>query len=1452
MKTVWKIVRRILLTAGLVVYILVALLNYSIVQSVAGVVAGQYFTKEWGGKLYIGALHVMPFDHLIADDLLWVSPTDDTLLVADRLSVSFERFPFRGDALELDKVLLRNAYYHLSTENHEINLKFVIDYFKSNKPSKKHGPFTVKANELVLDNVHYKMDLPDHRSKVYPYGVQIPHMEFYGIDAKIKDITVVKDDVRCKIVRMSTRERSGFELKRLSARIHSSPYEIMAQELDLETGESHIVADARLTFKGWKGIKGYVSTVQQEVELKEGTRVSMHDVAYWAPVLWGIDAVVEATGMAHGTVDSIATDMTVTWGTRSMALVNGTVRGLPKIDTTEFDIVVNRLVTNREDMEPLLGLTTLDATTERLLAAASDISLQAQVLGGIKNHALARVSMDCGIGELFVDASLQRTPQGYRMGFATNSNSMDLSALQTEWVSEAGFDLKMDGMWRGDFKKLNQWDKRLGMMIDGRVKNCIVKGCHLTDMQLGGELKNGQLRFQAESADSLADLTLTASANLKDSVKRYALDADIRNLDLKVLPHPFGSRIALQAHGNSLEELTGELQASATRYGHLEVPHISLTVESDRHGKEIELVSDLADATVRGHFAYGDLPLMLKHFGERYLPSMFNRRSMTAIVNDIAEDVMSSIADNTMRFRLKWKDDGNVLKEWLEDVSIAPGTVVDGSYNYGEQLKVVVRSDSMSVGSVRLENMGIVGHPIGDKYTLQIEAQSLNIGKIELLERVSLTANCSPELGTVELKWGSNSDAIRGDLMVGLDGNNLTVIKPWFYVGETRWELSADRIVIDNKPRFSLEADGLTVASNEQQIKGHLFLKGLPNDCVELTFDKFDLDLLSSVLLQDSPLEVAGDINGRFSLYGLAQTPYFNANLSIDSCKVNRQALGRMNLRSQWDAERNLLQMQLLNRQLRARGGIGLGKKDPDLDFSVDFNNLELAVAEPLLAAFSSHFQGQLQGSFDIGGTVAHPLFVGEAEVENGALKIDITDVTYHFADSIQFSNNTIILDNFEIEDPLGNKAIANGTIKLTDEKELEIDLGLTADNLLVLNRKEGDDFYGRLLAAAEARVSGTTDMLDIDVTARTNPGCELTIPVNRQQRVKAQNYITFVNGQESTVTHTRDEESKKKRDYNLELDLAITNDAKINLPMDFQEVDVNVGATGSGDLHLGLNGSNPAQMMGSYEITSGTMKVGLLSVYEKRFTIENGSSLNFQGNVPDARFDLKAVYSQRVNMSTLTGSLSSVDNTQKYLQVENVIAIAGTLREPKISFDIRLPNADQSVEEEVFAYIDRSNELDMLNQTISLLISGSFYNVNSDSQTGSNPLDIVTSFVGNSLTDMVQFVDVNIDFRSATEVTKEQLDVNISKDWGRWYLESTLGYGGESRDLEASTVNGAIIDALIGYRLTPLFHLFAYNRTNTNDYTRIDLPYKQGAGLKLTKDFDSWSELFGKKRKKK
>ena len=84
-KKFWKIVFRVLMILGLVVYVIVALLNYSLVQTYVGALAGSYFSKEWGGTVRIGALHAMPFDHLIADNLLWISPTGDTLLVSEQL-----------------------------------------------------------------------------------------------------------------------------------------------------------------------------------------------------------------------------------------------------------------------------------------------------------------------------------------------------------------------------------------------------------------------------------------------------------------------------------------------------------------------------------------------------------------------------------------------------------------------------------------------------------------------------------------------------------------------------------------------------------------------------------------------------------------------------------------------------------------------------------------------------------------------------------------------------------------------------------------------------------------------------------------------------------------------------------------------------------------------------------------------------------------------------------------------------------------------------------------------------------------------------------------------------------------------------------------------------------------------------------------------------------------------
>ena len=201
-------------------------------------------------------------------------------------------------------------------------------------------------------------------------------------------------------------------------------------------------------------------------------------------------------------------------------------------------------------------------------------------------------------------------------------------------------------------------------------------------------------------------------------------------------------------------------------------------------------------------------------------------------------------------------------------------------------------------------------------------------------------------------------------------------------------------------------------------------------------------------------------------------------------------------------------------------------------------------------------------------------------------------------------------------------------------------------------------------------------------------------------------------------------------------------------------------------------------------------------------------------------------------------------------MQVEDIITLSGTLQDPSISFDIQLPNAEQSVHDQVFTYIDKNNERDMLNQSISLLLLGRFTpsgiaegdaNLFSD---GSS-LNLLTSSASSIVSNMVKVVDVNFKYQAGTTSSTGKFDVGISKQWNKFYFESTFGYGNTTNEIENTTPNVLVGDVEAGYRFNPYFNSYGFHRSNTSFYTRTEMPYKQGIGIKLTKDFDNIYDLF-------
>ena len=1477
MKKAWNIVWKTAVALLVAAYVCIALVNYSVVQSIACNEASRYFSTEWGGELKIGSIHVNPFNHLVANELLMVAPDGDTILDAETLRVHFKQFPFHGDRLHLGRVYLKNAYYHLAiyrtddpdapdfvrnmpNKKHStgLNLHYIINHYYKGSGGHKGGKFTVDVDEAVLSHVHYKMDLPEREATKYDYGVSIPHMEFYDIQSKITKIHVVNDDVTCRLVRFSTEERSGFKVNDIAAHVHVSGNDITVKGLKVDTDRSRVKADVEITYDGWGGMSDYLSDVRHDITLAEGTSVALSDAAYWAPVLWGIDVQLTPVGRVTGAVDSMHTDnMSLRFGHASEVAIDGDIAGLstPRNMTLALDNLALRF--EQSDLRQICAMMPKYITpkTERLLRQLEYIELEGQAHGGWQHESTANLNLVCGLGNLRADATMTPRTGGRRVILHADSDGMGLTPLGSDWLTHSGFNLNVDADVPNDMKNLRAIEAEAFADLVGSV----VKGSNLNHINLHADMKEGKLDFAASCNDSLLDADLTGTAKLTEDERTLHVHLDLNRLqaDTFGLAKPEYGNISthLEANfkGNSIDEMRGMLVASNTRVGRIAMDELRLSVTSeDSVNKSLRLESDAITANASGRFAYSDLPLMMQHIAYIALPEDLH------LVEQPDSTRMEGIARNTLNFHLRVNDSKHISNA-IPKLSLAEGTRIDGTYNNNDLLRLVARSNEVRYASVTVEDIGMSTQYDAGGYHVYVESPGITVGSLNLLNDIGLDISSNREMADIRIAWGDTTQSSHGDLQIALREGDISVLNPYFYIGETPWQLGIDDMHLSTLPRFTIAGSGISLESAQQKIEASLSLRNMDNDCVELSFDNFDLGPVCSLLLQESPLSVNGTVDGRFSLYGLSATPYFNANLSIDSCILNRQELGVLTVRSNWNAEMNTLNLLVDGNTLHATGWIGLGEKDPDLSFNVGFNQFELASIAPLLSTFSSRFEGQLEGELDIDGTLGNPNVIGEAYVNSGVLKVDMTGVTYYFNDSIRFANNLISLSRFKLLDQMGNIATFDGRIGYNGLDNINIDLRLNTDNLLVFNQRSGDQFYGTLLVAAEGSVTGNTDMLNIGIRARTNPGSTLTVPVSDRRQVQSQDFITFVGDYE--IQPEEQEQSKSSAlGFNLEMDLSITPDVQLNLPMDFSEVTVGVKGSGNGDLHMTLDKQLSPQVMGSYEITSGTLKLSFISLLEKTFSLEPGSSLNFQGSLPDARFDMQAVYSQRVNLSTLTGSLSAIDNTQKYIQVEDIIAINGTLNEPKISFDMRLPNADASIEEEVFTYIDRNSERDMLNQTISLLLLGQFYNANGNMNDNTDLLgsglssgySMVASKMGSMVSDMVNIVDVDFKYKAATEMTNEQVDVNISKDWGRWYLESTLGYGGDSRELENNANGNAIIDALLGYRINPLVHLYAYNRTNNNDYTRIDLPYKQGAGLKLTKDFDHWSELFSRKKKDK
>ena len=1464
----------------LVVYVVVALVNYSPVQTLMGSAVSQRLSEQSGGTVRVGSIGVNVLNHVKLRDILLVTPQGDTVCNGERISVRFEEFPFLGDGLHFSRVYLRNIYYCFANAGYEgkdFNLSYLINCFAPEEPGPREGEpkhFYVYVDQLVLSNVHYRMDLKT--SPTAPHwdnGVDIPHMEYPVVNGKFRNIRVDADHVTCKIERLAAREKSGLDVQRLSGNVYVSNHGICCSDFDVKTDKTHLLMDVILDYPTWETMQYYVDSVYMTVKFKPGTVGCMADAAYWAPVLWGMDEEVGLDGLMYGPVANLhANGMNIRFGEESRLNFDGYIYGLPNIDTTIISGDIHKMHTTYADLAAVKHPEGYQMRVEQLVKKLNNLDLDASFLGTI-NDFYATVDMKTDMGGLDADLLLKMNPAKGDFDYHAElkSDGMQLAALfPNDWVSRSGFNVTAHG---------SGFDpKHMVANVDGHLVNTNFRGKHIAQTDFVIAADRGLMDLTLRCPDPLMDVDVKGTMNLRDSLYRYTATVDVGSLDMAALrlmeadsAATLRGNLRLDGAGNDLETFRGELalgdMALCLDDRKLLLHRTLLTAQNEGHTKHLALSSDLFDFTMQGYFDYADFGPLVTKFKHDFVPVYFAQETVPVPVDEQA------IADCNFQFNLRWIDSTDRVAAFVPGLHIAKGTALQGNYNYVESLKLAGRSTAISMGSVDLSEVVLNTYSRGNLYGCILTADQVQVAETPVLEMCRLSARLAPQTSTLSLFWDDQAEEpSKGRLSFQMnstpDSNTLTITRNEFFIHGDPWRLSAAGPIV-------LARDGITAhrvrgASSGQSVLASFDRHHEEEDELLMEFESFDLESIS-FLLQPTGFSVAGVMDGNLSVQGFDDQPHFDANLTIADCNVNDQLLGDAQVSVNWNSERNRLYLDLQTSlpkddgpitPLLAKGYINLGdvQDTNQMRFDVKFDEFALQTVSPLVRDFSSRFEGCLHGDLSVSGTPQAPVISGEAAIDRGLIKVDFLNTVYSFDDTIRFDNENISLKNFAVHDEKGGTAYLNGGVHHHNFKDFRLDIGISTDQFLFLNTtaRDNSSYYGTVLAYANGRVSGPLDNLDINVRARTMPGSSLYVPISDQLQVQEADFIEFVSDETSVdeVLGQRHGAAANDNKFRLTIDIDVTPDVKLFIPMDFSSMYVDIGAVGTGDLQLMVSNETDFSLLGNYEIGSGNMSLNLLGLITKNFTVDEGSSIRFTGAIPDAIFDIAAVYSQRVNISTLTGSVSTNERVQSNVPVENVIALNGTLTSPTLAFDIRLPNADQSLQDEVFAFIDRTNERDMLNQTFSLLIMGQFYNSGNSAVSNGNLIDngissgysVVANSLGSVVSNMVEFVDINFGYKAATDLTTEHYELDINKEWNKFYLETSFGYGGDSRVMSTiSNDNNLTGDMLLGYKLNRRLHLFVFNRSNTNDYTRSDLPYKQGLGLKYTQEFDKLGELFGR-----
>lgn len=1417
-------------------------------------------SKELNARVSVGRISYSLPATIRIEDLFIGDQHQDTLFYIKETKADFkllERFRHlvRFGKVSLEDVTVKFREYE---SDDALNFEFFFDYLAGDGPrdtTKAPEIWTLIFEEVSLKNASFALKFDGDTVEGRQFNES--DFRFNSIYAELQDFHVVDDSLAFYTKHLSLKEKNSFQVKHLStdARIHSKGMRF--SDLSLVTANSQVSDYFEFAYDSWRSFNNFEDDILMIAEMKEA-KVSFKDLSYFSDVLLDWDEQYTLSGKASGPLSSMkGKNIRVQHGAETSIIGNFSLRGLPDIDATLMSFELDDARSNMLEISEM----THQEFPENFQKLGK-IRFQGAFTGFLDDF-VAFGDFQTALGQARTDINMKLSgSEGFSgslaltdfdLGILVDNPSIGKTSLQSK-VNGHGYAIET-----------------MEAKLEGKAGYFELNSYAYKDIKLDGLLKNRFFEGNAKINDDNLQLTFTGKIDMKGEQPIYDFVSQIYYADIARLGYmPENSlkvlgKIEMDAVGGDIDNLIGTINlrdVRAVSHGKsFYLDSLKLSSGLSGFGRNLHIQSDVLDLDLNGQYKLSTLDKTINNYLAQLLPNTLKLEKQ-------------ELEDQEVDFTINFKRSKELTALFVNETWLDKG-IAKGHFNSARnEISLDIALEDAHYDNMELKNIHLSADSTSEtELHLKVNVDQILVSDSAFLSDVLVDLHGRQNLVDFKVRIKSDPNNSYVKLNGLLDFSDTSVVakfnRSFLNVDSVVWAIhDTSKIQLTHWenldiPWFRMESKGQSI-----QVEGRSY--GREDDRLKVDCKNFDLSTFNTFLFPNGDNSIAGKANGTFNILSFkGKIPLFTSDLEVKNLQVNSDTFGDLSLTAGVKSEYELITVngKLINgsmNNLRLSGFVKTGTVNNGYNLELSLDSTKTSTFQPFLTGLVSELKGTALANVRIFGPLNNPQMDGYVSVLRGGFLVDYLNTYYEFSNRIAVSSKRFELGRFNVVDQQGGRGFVSGYIAHNMLSDFRFNIELSKLNkFLVLNTSESQSeyYYGKAVMTGSALFTGTVDNLKIDVKGTTEKGTALYVPMENYGGTSELEFIRFVNMDEGY-------ESRPYQDLSgieMNFDLDINPNAEIQLIFDSRLGDI-IRARGNSEMNLRITSSGDFKMFGIYEIVEGDYLFTAVDLINKKYIIQKGGTITWNGDPLKANLNLQAIYKVQASPGNLVAGLVPNEDLSSYRQkvgVEAIMKLRGELTSPDIRFGIRIPDmstltagsggsVNTNVLNNVLRRIENDQE-EMTRQVFSLLVANMFMrpaiNQNLDPGYSSNiQSGLLSSSVGellsNQITNWLSQVDPrwNLGVNFVPGTSSSDIIVNLGRKFfdDRLEIKGSLGSGGSAyNDISAS------------YSITKdgRFRVRAFNRTgtlNTYDNTTVTQRNRnintQGLGIFYRIEFDNLS----------